>query len=108
MQGRSAADEVGELNLNYLLLAQRLIREDRATAMFRFGLNEDAAQAIGIMPLSKIVQMSTTGIVLCRIRLEERAVLDALLNDGQVASLGQAHVAIILASQKVGDGGVSS
>ena len=32
------ASDIREVNLAYLLLAQRLVREDRATAMIRLGL----------------------------------------------------------------------
>ena len=30
-----------DINLSYLLLAQRLIVQDKASAMFRLGINED-------------------------------------------------------------------
>ncbi len=36
-------DDIREANLTYLILAQRLIREDRAEAMFRLGIGEEVA-----------------------------------------------------------------
>src|SRR5690606_14381904 len=35
--------EIRETNLSYLILAQRLIREDRAQALYRLGVSEGAA-----------------------------------------------------------------
>ncbi|OYW18207.1 MAG: flagellar transcriptional regulator FlhD, partial [Burkholderiales bacterium 12-64-5] len=35
--------EIREANLTYLMLAQNLIRHDKAEAVFRLGMNEDAA-----------------------------------------------------------------
>ena len=105
MTHRTAAEEIGELNLTYLLLAQRLIREDCASAMYRFGFSREIAQAILNMPLSKIMQMAMSGLVLCRLRLEETAVFDALINDGNMTVMHQSHVAIVLAGQPVDDVG---
>ena len=38
--------EIREANLTYLMLAQTLIRQDKAEAVFRLGLNEDAADIL--------------------------------------------------------------
>ena len=100
MTHRTAAEEIGELNLTYLLLAQRLLREDCASAMYRFGFSREIAQAIMRMPLAKVMQMAMSGMVLCRLRLEETVVFDALINDGNMAAMHQNHVAIVLASRK--------
>lgn len=36
-----------DINLSYLLLAQRLIVQDKASAMFRLGINEEMANTLG-------------------------------------------------------------
>jgi len=38
--------EIREANLTYLMLAQTLIRQDKAEAVFRLGINEDAADIL--------------------------------------------------------------
>lgn len=96
MPDRSPVDEIGELNLTYMLLAQRLIRQDRATAMFRFGLNDEIAAALAAMPLSRIVHLSNSGQILCRLRLEDNSVLDMILKDSRPAGMQQAHLSILL------------
>lgn len=35
-----------DINLSYLLLAQRLIVQDKASAMFRLGINEEMANSV--------------------------------------------------------------
>lgn len=40
-------NEIGDLNLAYLLLAQRLVREDVASAMFRLGMSRELADLLG-------------------------------------------------------------
>ena len=40
-------NEIGDLNLAYLLLAQRLVREDVAVAMFRLGISRELADLLG-------------------------------------------------------------
>lgn len=100
MGSRTAFDEICELNLTYLLLAQRLIREDKATAMFRFGLSEEVATVIGRLPLARIVKAASVNIVLCRLRMEDQAALELLSEAGLIANQYQNHLSIILASQQ--------
>ncbi len=38
--------EIREANLTYLMLAQTLIRQDKAEAVFRLGLNEESADIL--------------------------------------------------------------
>ncbi len=38
-----------DINLSYLLLAQRLIVQDKASAMFRLGINEEMANTLGAL-----------------------------------------------------------
>lgn len=100
MGPRPAFDDICELNLAYLLLAQRLIREDRVTAMFRLGLSEEVATVIGHLPLSRIVKAASVGIVLCRLRMENKAALELLSEAGPIAAQYQNHLSIILAGQQ--------
>ena len=38
--------EIREANLTYLMLAQTLIRQDKAEAVFRLGMNEESAAVV--------------------------------------------------------------
>jgi flagellar transcriptional activator FlhD len=48
----SASKEIADLNLTYLLLAQKLLREDKASAMLRLGLSAEMADLLIGMSLA--------------------------------------------------------
>ena len=41
--------EIGEINLAYMLLAQKLVKQDRAEAMFRLGVGRELADLLANM-----------------------------------------------------------
>ena len=50
MDNSQLLDEIREANLTYLLLAQRMIKDDKAAALFRLGINKEAADLIAALP----------------------------------------------------------
>ena len=94
-------NEIGDLNLTYLLLAQRLVREDVATAMFRLGMSRELADLLGNLSLSQIVKLSASSLLLCRFRFDDHPILSALTHDGKSPALQQSHAAILLSGQQV-------
>ena len=93
--------EIKEVNLAYLLLAQRLLREDKAMGMFRMGISDQLADVIGNLSLAQTVKLAASNQLLCRFRFDDHAVLSSLADKGKSASLAQAHSAIVMASQPV-------
>jgi flagellar transcriptional activator FlhD len=93
--------EIGDLNLTYLLLAQRLVREDVASAMFRLGLSREIADLLGNLSLVQIVKLAASSLFLCRLRFDQQPILSALAEDGKNPGLQQAHAAILLGGQRV-------
>ena len=94
-------NEISDLNLSYLLLAQRLVREDAATAMFRLGMSRELADLLGNLSLSQIVKLAASSLLLCRFRFDDHPILSALTHDAQNLALQQAHTAILLSGQQV-------
>lgn len=47
-----------DINLSYLLLAQRLIVQDKASAMFRLGINEEMATTLAALTLPQMVKLA--------------------------------------------------
>lgn len=93
--------EIGDLNLTYLLLAQRLVREDVASAMFRLGLSREIADLLGNLSLAQIVKLAASSLFLCRLRFDQQPILSALTQGGKNLALQQAHAAILLGGQRV-------
>ncbi|TKC89235.1 flagellar transcriptional regulator FlhD [Trinickia terrae] len=92
--------EIKEVNLSYLLLAQRLLREDKAMGMFRMGVNEQLADVIANLSLAQTVKLAASNQMLCRFRFDDHAVLSALADKGKTNAVAQAHSAILMASQR--------
>lgn len=49
--------EIREANLTYLMLAQTLIRKDKAEAVFRLGLSEEACDILGTLSAAQILKI---------------------------------------------------
>ena len=52
--------EIREANLTYLMLAQNLIRHDKAEAVFRLGMNEDAADILASLSAAQVLKLAST------------------------------------------------
>ncbi len=93
--------EVREVNLSYLLLAQRLLNEDYATAVFRLGFSRELADIVRRLSLTQTVKLASSTSLLCRFRFDEGALLTALSQDALGGVLQQAHATLLLANQPV-------
>ena len=51
--------EIREANLTYLMLAQNLIRHDRAEAVFRLGMSEDACDILATLSAAQVLKLAS-------------------------------------------------
>ncbi len=72
--------EIREANLTYLMLAQSLIRSDRAEALFRLGMSEESADLIAALSPAQILKISSGNMLLCRFRVDDDIVWNLLTN----------------------------
>jgi flagellar transcriptional activator FlhD len=72
--------EIREANLTYLMLAQNLIRSDRAEAQFRLGLSEESADLIASLSPAQILKIASGNMLLCRFRVDDDIVWNLLTN----------------------------
>ncbi|HEY3597695.1 MAG TPA: flagellar transcriptional regulator FlhD [Paraburkholderia sp.] len=94
-------NEIKEVNLSYLLLAQRLLREDKPMGMFRMGISAQLADVLVNLTLAQTVKLSGSSQLLCRFRFDDHTILTSLADKGKPAAVAQAHSAILMASQPV-------
>lgn len=99
MNNESLLNEIREANLTYLLLAQQMLREDRAAAMFRLGISEDVAGIIERLAPSQIARMAQSSLLLFRLRVDDRAVFDLLGERHKAPAMAQTHAAIVMAAR---------
>ncbi len=60
--------EIKDANLNYLMLAQQLIRADKATAIFRLGISKDIADLLEGLSNLQLLKLCNTNMMLARFR----------------------------------------
>jgi len=70
--------EIREANLTYLMLAQSLIRADKAQALFRLGLSEESAELIDGLSPAQVMKIASGSMLLCRFRADDDMVWSLL------------------------------
>lgn len=95
----SALSDIQEVNLSYLMLAQRLLRENYAAGMYRLGFDSDVADIIlGLSP-AQLVKLASSNTLICGFRLNDYELLSTLGQDVLGGVLQQAHSTILLAQR---------
>jgi flagellar transcriptional activator FlhD len=93
--------DIREVNLSYLLLAQRMLRDDLSSAMFRLGFSREVADIVVRLSPAQLVKLASSSSLLCRFRFDDYTLLSALTHDVLGGALQQAHATILLAKQPV-------
>lgn len=92
-----------DINLSYLLLAQRLIVQDKASAMFRLGITEEMATSLGALTLPQMVKLAETNQLVCHFRFDNHQTITRLTQDSRVDDLQQIHTGIMLSTRLLSD-----
>lgn len=96
--------EIREANLSYLMLAQTLLKEDRASALLQLGLNDEIAQIVEQLSPSQLIRLAQTNLLMCRMRFSD-GMIWSLLSDrgahqpGSDSSAARLHASILMAGQ---------
>lgn len=93
--------EIRDANLSYLMLAQQMIRSDKAAAVFRLGITGEMADLLEGLNNAQILKLAGTNMMLARFRFDDGAILGMLTNYSKGRNLSQTHGAILMAGQKV-------
>lgn len=101
MSGPSLQDEIREINLAYLMLAQRMLREDREAAMFRLGVGADVAGLILTLSSAQLVKLASSQMLLPSFRFDDQMLLGLLAGNGRDAATSGLHAAILATGRPV-------
>ncbi len=71
MTNEQVLAEIREANLTYLMLAQSLIRLDKAQALFRLGISQDSAELIEALSPAQVMKLASGTTLLCRFRASD-------------------------------------
>lgn len=80
MNNDQLSAEIRDANLTYLMLAQNLIRKDKAEALFRLGVSEESADMIAALSPAQILKIASGTMLLCRFRMDDEVVWSLLTN----------------------------
>ncbi|MBS0424933.1 MAG: flagellar transcriptional regulator FlhD [Proteobacteria bacterium] len=99
METNQLLDEIRNINLSYLLLAKQMLRDDRVSAMYRLGINQDIADILDRLSSAQLIKMAASNMLLCRFRFDDRLIADMLSSDNRDQSVTKSHAAILMAGK---------
>lgn len=92
---------IRDINLTYLMLAQQMIKADKAAAIFRLGLGQDLVDVLAKLTPPQIIKMAASNMMLCRFRFDEKLLLSLVSDYSKDRMKSQAHAAILMSAQPV-------
>lgn len=90
-------DEIEEINLAYLLLAQRLLSEDRETALFRLKIDNDVAELLSSLSARQLTKLARTNQLICRFSQSSAQRLRQITENPRDQGLAGLHASLLLA-----------
>jgi flagellar transcriptional activator FlhD len=89
--------EIHELNLAWLMLAQRMLQSDRETALFRLGVSKEFADFIAGLSAAKLVRMADNPVLIPCFRFDDEQLARLMAGEGRDATASTLHAAILAA-----------
>jgi len=108
MNAEAMLAEIREANLTYLMLAQALIRKDRAEALYRLGLSEAVADLIGGLSSAQILKIAASNMLMCRFRFDDEVVWNLLTSHGRDKEVSGVHAAILMSGRLTAAAGAAA
>ncbi len=101
MKSTDTYNDIKEVNLAYLMLAQNMVRSDREAAIFRLGISEEIAEVLERLTPGQVLKMASSEMLLCSFRFDDSLLLDLLANHERDRGVGHIHAAILAAGRPV-------
>lgn len=99
MSAEQMMAEIKEVNLTYMMLAQQMLREDKAAAIYRLGISQDVAGIVEGLTPGQLLKMAASSMLLCRFRFDDRLVAELLTSHSKDRTLSRSHAAILMAGR---------
>lgn len=101
MTATDTYNDIKEVNLAYLMLAQSMVRADRESAIFRLGISEEVADILDRLTPGQVLKMAGSDMLLCSFRFNDSLLLNLLSNHERDRGVGHIHAAILAAGKPV-------
>lgn len=99
MNHPSFQTEIRELNVAYLMLAQKMLSCDRETAMYRLGIGKTFADFIENLSSARLVRMAGNPVLIPRFRFDDEQLGRLMAGEGRDETASTLHAAIITADR---------
>jgi flagellar transcriptional activator FlhD len=101
MKSTDTYNDIKEVNLAYLMLAQSMVRSDRESAIFRLGVSEEIADILDRLTPGQVLKMAGSDMLLCNFRFDDTLLVNLLSNHERDRGVGHVHAAILAAGRPV-------
>lgn len=101
MKPTDTYNDIKEVNLAYLMLAQNMVRSDRESAIFRLGISVEIADILETLTPGQVLKMAGSDMLLCSFRFDDSLLIDLLANHERERGVGHIHAAILAAGKPV-------
>lgn len=96
METEKLLEEIRETNLSYLMLAQSMIRGDRAQALFRLGISGEVADIIANLTPGQLVKAASSNMLMCRFRFDDEMVWSLITSHGKDVLAKRTHAGVLM------------
>lgn len=103
MSTESMASEITEHNLSYLMLAQKLLLEDKESGAFKLGVSAEIADVILSLSVPQLIELSKADQLITRLAFNSCDQLKALAFKRRDSGLNPIHTALLLTSQPLSE-----
>jgi len=83
------------------MLAQQMIKENKAAAIFRLGISQDLVELLSDLAPTQVIKMAASNMLLCRFRFDEQFLLNMITDHDKDRLMSKAHAAILMSAQPV-------
>jgi flagellar transcriptional activator FlhD len=99
-------NEIRDVNLSFLMLAQAMIRGDKAQALFRLGISEDVADLVAQMSPQQLVRIASRNLMLCTMRFDDELIWGLLADThtprtGVESTADRLHASVLMAGRQI-------
>ena len=83
--------DINEVNLAYLMLAQKLLNEDKEVAMLRLGIDEDSADTLLSLTSQQIMSLASSGFLVCQFKVNDAFLFKRLAKESETPMIQEAR-----------------
>lgn len=99
-------NDMRDINLSYLMLAQSIIRGDKAQALYRLGVSEPVADLLEQLSPQQLVRVASRNPAMCAVRFGDELIWGLLTDshapgEGKESNADRLHASVLMAGSSV-------